>query len=73
RPNPMMSSLLSLGIKMAEEGETIQTLEGGLLPAPRMTVRAFLQQAGTVPSSSLPEGANPPAVGQEEPKPDRRV
>ncbi len=42
-PNPMMSSLLPVGIKMAEQGETVQTIGGGLLPSPHTAVRAFLE------------------------------
>ena len=45
RPNPILSSLLLIGIGSAERGEVLATPgEGDGLPPPRVTVRAFLER-----------------------------
>jgi uncharacterized protein YbjT (DUF2867 family) len=45
RPNPILSSLLRIGIGIAERGEVLAVPgEGAGLPPPRVTVRAFLER-----------------------------
>lgn len=57
RSNPMMSSLLSLGVKLAEEGETVETPGGVFLPPSRVTVRDFLDRIRATLASPQPAAA----------------